>query len=67
MPTQKHSKYEDERKPPEQRWCRKEACEIQYCLARNNYQEAKCQHVIQAWEKCAENARKRAFDESNVE
>lgn len=45
-------------KPPEQRWCKKEACEIQYCLARANYQEDKCRHIIEAWEKCAEKARK---------
>ena len=48
-----------EEKPPEQRWCRKEACEIQYCLARENYQEDKCRHKIEAWEKCAQQARKR--------
>lgn len=48
-----------DQKPPEQRWCRQEACEIQRCLARKNYQEDQCQHKIEAWEKCAEEARQR--------
>jgi hypothetical protein len=57
MPTKK-SDHSGE-KPPEQRWCRKEACEIQYCLARQDHQEEKCQHKIDEWKVCAGEARKR--------
>ena len=32
--------------------CKKQACAIQYCLARNNYQENKCRDTIHEWELC---------------
>ncbi|XP_038631004.1 cx9C motif-containing protein 4 isoform X3 [Scyliorhinus canicula] len=32
--------------------CQKQACEIQKCLQAYNYQESKCQHVIQEMHKC---------------
>ena len=34
--------------------CSKQACDIQWCLARRNYQEKHCQHVIDRWKKCVE-------------
>jgi hypothetical protein len=32
--------------------CQKLACEIQTCLAKNDYNEKRCKGVIDAWEKC---------------
>lgn len=32
--------------------CQKLACAIQTCLAKNHYQEDKCAHAIEAWNKC---------------
>jgi len=34
--------------------CQRLACDIQYCLARNNYQEKRCERHIEAWKKCCE-------------
>lgn len=46
--------------PPEQIYCRKEACAIQYCLNRFDHQQNKCQDVIETWEKCRDKARANA-------
>ena len=37
-----------------QKECKKEACAIQWCLSRNNYQEKKCQHALTQWKSCCE-------------
>ena len=44
--------------PVEQKACKKEACAIQWCLARRNHQERYCQAFIQAWEDCCATAKK---------
>ena len=43
--------------PPEQIYCKKQACDIQYCLARRNQQQSACQAYIEAWEQCRDKAR----------
>ena len=43
--------------PIEQKKCKKEACNIQYCLARNNHIQKKCEDVITAWKDCCERAK----------
>ena len=40
--------------------CKKEACAIQWCLARWNYDQKKCQPVVQRWDACCDAARERA-------
>ena len=35
-----------------QHMCRKEACDIQWCLARRNHQESVCEGIIQKWKDC---------------
>ena len=40
--------------------CRQLACDIQWCLSRNNYKEKACQHVIDAWKDCCDWARAEA-------
>lgn len=45
--------------PIEQIMCKKEACAIQYCFNQHNFSEDKCRSVIDAWQKCATNAKKR--------
>ena len=35
-----------------QKICSKQACAIQYCLARYNHQERYCHAVIDEWKKC---------------
>ena len=32
--------------------CQKSACAIQWCLAKNNHQQNRCQDQITAWEDC---------------
>ncbi|KAK3810099.1 MAG: DUF1903-domain-containing protein [Benniella sp.] len=34
--------------------CHKEACAIQACLTKNNYQESRCRDVIEKLEKCCQ-------------
>lgn len=36
--------------------CHAEACDIQFCLSKNNYQQAACQEAIQALIRCCEAA-----------
>ena len=38
--------------------CKKQACAIQWCLSRNNYQEPKCTFVINQYESCCIKVRK---------
>ena len=42
--------------PPEQKACTKEACAIQWCLARRNHKEKLCQIYIDAWKECRDRA-----------
>ena len=37
--------------------CKKEACAIQWCLARWNYDEKKCKPVVDTWDTCCKVAR----------
>ena len=46
--------------PPEQKKCAKQACAIQWCLAKRGHQERLCRHVIEEWESCCEKARANA-------
>jgi len=48
-----------------QRSCTKEACAIQYCLARNNYKEQRCEHVIQQWKSCCNKAKASSKETNN--
>ncbi|KAI8345983.1 hypothetical protein B0O80DRAFT_471113 [Mortierella sp. GBAus27b] len=34
--------------------CHKEACAIQSCLTKNNYQEARCKDVIEKLQRCCQ-------------
>ena len=43
--------------------CQKLACDIQWCLSRNKYNQTKCQSAIQAWNSCCEGVKKR-YEES---
>ena len=45
---------------PSQKKCTKEACDIQYCLAKRNHQESQCLEVINIWKKCCEIADEKA-------
>ncbi len=40
-----------------QKNCIKQACQIQLCLSKRNYQEKLCTEVIDIWKKCCENAK----------
>mmetsp|Transcript_20778 Transcript_20778/g.40789 ORF Transcript_20778/g.40789 Transcript_20778/m.40789 type:complete len:83 (+) Transcript_20778:926-1174(+) len=48
------------------RRCQKLACDIQWCLSRNNYNEAKCQDFVQRWEACCESVRAKAAAEKQA-
>ncbi|XP_039343600.1 cx9C motif-containing protein 4 isoform X3 [Mauremys reevesii] len=37
---------------PQKDPCQKQACEIQKCLQANNYQEARCEAVLQEMRRC---------------
>ena len=47
--------------PIEQKKCKKEACNIQYCLARNNHIQKRCEDVIAVWKACCEKAKAMAI------
>jgi hypothetical protein len=49
--------------PPEQLLCTRQACAIQHCLARHNYQEKHCKAIVKEWEKCRDMARALAANE----
>ena len=40
--------------PPEQKACAKQACAIQWCLARRNHSETLCKAFIDDWKNCCE-------------
>ena len=56
-------KKQSEDAPIEQRKCKKEACNIQYCLARNNHIQKRCEDVIAVWKACCDKAKKAAAKE----
>ena len=37
--------------------CKKIACEIQYCLARNDHKQARCQNFVNSWSECCSQAK----------
>ena len=41
-----------------QKKCMKQACAIQWCLARNDHKETKCEIYIQDWKDCCDRARR---------
>jgi hypothetical protein len=43
--------------PPEQRKCAKQACAIQWCLAKRDHKEHLCKNFIDEWQDCCEKAR----------
>lgn len=55
--------------PPEQKVCAKQACAIQWCLAKRHHQEHLCQSFIDDWRECCEKARIAAgiTEDSSVE
>ncbi len=42
--------------PPEQKHCAKQACAIQWCLAKRDHKEELCQNFIREWEDCRDKA-----------
>ena len=53
--------------PAEQKLCAKQACAIQWCLARRNHSEVACKAFIEDWENCCERVRSAARNEdSNI-
>ncbi|CAK9318128.1 unnamed protein product [Citrullus colocynthis] len=42
-------------RPPSKEPCKKEACDIQACLSKNNFLPHKCVRVIQLLQCCCEN------------
>lgn len=43
--------------PAEENACKKQACAIQWCLARRNYKENLCQAYIDEWNRCLDESR----------
>lgn len=43
--------------PPEQKACAKQACAIQWCLAKRDHKEHLCRAVIDEWKECCEKVR----------
>ena len=43
--------------PIEQKACAKQACAIQWCLARRNHSEVLCKAFIEDWENCCKRVR----------
>ena len=43
--------------PIEQKLCKKEACAIQWCLAKRNHKEEYCKDFIAAWKACCDRAK----------
>ena len=49
-----------------QKACTKQACAIQYCLARNDHKQIKCQHFVDSWKECCERADANANANANA-
>ncbi|EJK54836.1 hypothetical protein THAOC_25504 [Thalassiosira oceanica] len=43
--------------PPEQRLCAKQACAIQWCLAKRDHKEHLCKGAIDDWRSCVDKVR----------
>ena len=43
--------------PPEQKLCAKQACAIQWCLAKRDHKEHLCKAVIDDWQACCDKVR----------
>ena len=52
---------------PEQKKCAKQACAIQWCLAKRDHKEHLCQNYIDEWKDCCEKARAAAAVEVEAE
>ena len=52
---------------PEQKKCAKQACAIQWCLAKRDHKEHLCQNYIDEWKDCCEKARAAAAVAVEVE
>mmetsp|Transcript_11811 Transcript_11811/g.13615 ORF Transcript_11811/g.13615 Transcript_11811/m.13615 type:complete len:83 (-) Transcript_11811:1858-2106(-) len=39
--------------------CQKLACDIQWCLSRNNYNQKRCENQVKAWNDCCERVREK--------
>jgi hypothetical protein len=52
--------------PPEQIVCKQQACAIQRCLVRHDYQEKYCKAIVQEWEKCRDMARASAANKEGT-
>ena len=46
--------------PPEQVACKQFAIDMQYCLARNNHKQTRCEESVKAWKECCARVRDRA-------
>lgn len=53
--------------PPEQKDCAKQACAIQWCLAKRGQKEHLCQSFIDDWKECTQRARAAAGMESSID
>eukprot|EP00804_Cyclotella_cryptica_P000882 CCRYP_001121-RA/>CCRYP_001121-RA protein AED:0.08 eAED:-0.10 QI:0/-1/0/1/-1/0/1/0/76 len=52
--------------PPEQKLCAKQACAIQWCLAKRDHKEHLCKAVIDEWKECCEKVRNAKILEHGV-
>ena len=53
--------------PPEQVQCKQFAIAMQYCLARNNHKQTRCEESVKAWKECCARVRANAEKERTVE
>mmetsp|Transcript_997 Transcript_997/g.1734 ORF Transcript_997/g.1734 Transcript_997/m.1734 type:complete len:95 (-) Transcript_997:1310-1594(-) len=53
--------------PPEQKDCAKQACAIQWCLAKRGQKEQFCQSFIDDWKECTRRSRAAAGVETSVD
>lgn len=47
-------KKQNENAPPEQKLCQKQACAIQWCLAKRDHKEKYCKAYIDDWQDCVD-------------
>jgi len=52
---------------PEQIHCAKQACAIQWCLAKRNHREDYCRQYIDEWKNCCERVRTAEAAKATVE
>ena len=53
--------------PPEQKDCAKQACAIQWCLAKRGQKEHLCQSFIDDWRECTRRSRAAAGVETSID